>query len=79
MENKAKYFWVGIFVFGIFFASLFVLIWLNGFSSKQNFTYYQIFIKESVSGLGLKALRLLASKNLPYRNLLAYLRYLLQT
>ena len=55
MENKAKYFWVGIFVFGIFFASLFVLIWLNGFSSKQNFTYYQIFIKESVSGLGLKA------------------------
>lgn len=51
MENKANYFLIGIFVFGIFFASLFFIIWLGGFSQKQEFDYYQILTKESISGL----------------------------
>lgn len=55
MENKAKYLWVGVFVFGVFFASLFVLIWLNDFSSKEEFKYYQIYTSESVAGLSQKS------------------------
>lgn len=55
MENRASYFWVGIFVFGIFFLSLFFIIWLGDFGDKQKFKLYQIYTKESVSGLGIKA------------------------
>ena len=54
MENKANYFYIGIFVFGVFFISLFFMIWLSGFSHKEKFEYYQIFTKESISGLGVK-------------------------
>lgn len=55
MENKASYFYIGIFVFGIFFASLAFMVWLSGFSHKEKFSYYQIFTKDSVSGLGVKS------------------------
>ena len=55
MENKAKFLWVGIFVFGIFFTSLFVLIWLSDFSSKEELKYYQIYTNESVAGLSQKS------------------------
>lgn len=51
MENRANYFLIGVFVFGIFIASLFFIIWLGGFSQKQDFDYYQIHTKESISGL----------------------------
>lgn len=54
MENRASYFYIGVFVFGVFFASLFFMIWLGGFSHKEKFTYYQIFTTESISGLGVK-------------------------
>ncbi|TQR32358.1 MCE family protein [Campylobacter sp. MIT 99-7217] len=55
MENKANYLSVGIFVFTLFFAIMFVVVWIGGFSHKNDFDYYQIYTKESVSGLGLKA------------------------
>ncbi|NDJ27208.1 MCE family protein [Campylobacter sp. MIT 12-8780] len=55
MENRANYLWIGIFVFGVFFASLFVLIFMSGFSHKEEFKLYQIYTKESISGLGIKA------------------------
>lgn len=54
MENRASYFYIGVFVFGVFFASLFFMIWLGGFSHKEKFTYYQILTRESISGLGVK-------------------------
>ena len=55
MENRANYFYIGIFVFGVFFVSLFFMIWLGGFSHKENFSYYQILTRESIAGLGVKA------------------------
>lgn len=55
MENKASYFWVGIFVFGVFFASLVFMLWLGGYSEEEGFEYYEIHTQESVAGLGLKA------------------------
>lgn len=55
MENRANYLWIGIFVFGVFFASLFVLVFMSGFSHKEEFKFYEIYTKESISGLGIKA------------------------
>ena len=55
MENRASYFWVGIFVFGVFFASLIFMLWLGDYSEEESFEYYKIHTQESVAGLGLKA------------------------
>ncbi|EDP6854595.1 MCE family protein [Campylobacter upsaliensis] len=55
MENKASYFWVGIFIFGVFFVSLIFMLWLGGYSEEESFEYYEIHTQESVAGLGLKA------------------------
>lgn len=55
MENRASYFFVGIFVFGVFFASLGFLFWLGGWSKDESFKYYEIHTQESVAGLGVKA------------------------
>lgn len=55
MENRASYFYIGIFVFGVFFVSLVFMVWLSGFSHKEKYGFYQIFTKESVSGLGVKS------------------------
>lgn len=55
MENRANYFFVGLFVFGVFFASLACALWLGGFSKQESFDYYRIHTQESVSGLSLKA------------------------
>ena len=55
MENRANYFYIGIFVFGVFFVSLFFVMWLSGFSHKEKFTYYQLYTQESIAGLGIKA------------------------
>ncbi|WP_348518508.1 MlaD family protein [Campylobacter sp. CCS1377] len=55
MENRANYFFVGFFVFGVFFAGIFFVMWMSGFSQKQEFEYYQIYTQESVAGLGIKA------------------------
>ncbi|HDZ5025397.1 TPA: MCE family protein [Campylobacter jejuni] len=55
MENRANYFFVGLFVFGVFFASLGFILWLGGYSKKESFKYYEIHTQESVAGLGIKA------------------------
>ncbi len=55
MENKASYFYVGVFVFGVLFAALFVVMWLGGFSHKEKFVYYQLFTNDSIAGLSPKA------------------------
>lgn len=55
MENRANYFFVGLFVFGVFFASLGFILWLGGYSKEENFKYYEIHTQESVAGLGIKA------------------------
>ncbi|MCX2683355.1 MlaD family protein [Campylobacter sp. MIT 21-1685] len=55
MENKANYFFVGIFVFGVFFASVVFIFWFGGYSQRADFEYYKIRTKDSVSGLSLKA------------------------
>lgn len=55
MENRASYFFVGLFVFGVFFAALVFILWLGGYSKKESFDYYEIYTQESVSGLGVKA------------------------
>lgn len=55
VENRASYFFVGIFVFGVFFASLGFLFWLGGWSKDESFKYYEIHTQESVAGLGVKA------------------------
>ena len=55
MENKAAYFYVGVFVFGVLFAALFFAVWLGGFSHKEKFVYYQLLTNQSISGLGIKA------------------------
>ncbi|MBZ7955049.1 MlaD family protein [Campylobacter molothri] len=55
MENRVNYFFVGIFIFGLFFASLGFILWLDGYSKKESFKYYEIYTQESVAGLGIKA------------------------
>lgn len=55
MENRANYFFVGLFVFGVFFASLGFILWLGGYSKEESFKYYEIHTQESVAGLGVKA------------------------
>ncbi|EIK2228596.1 MCE family protein [Campylobacter jejuni] len=55
MENRANYFFVGLFVFGVFFASLGFILWLGGYSKEESFKYYEIHTQESVAGLGIKA------------------------
>ncbi|TKX32986.1 MlaD family protein [Campylobacter aviculae] len=55
MENRANYFFVGIFVFGLFFASLAFILWLGGYAKDESFEYYEIRTQESVAGLGIKA------------------------
>ncbi|MBZ7935629.1 MULTISPECIES: MlaD family protein [Campylobacter] len=55
MENRVNYFFVGIFIFGLFFASLAFILWLGGYSKKESFKYYEIYTQESVAGLGIKA------------------------
>ncbi|MBZ7929663.1 MlaD family protein [Campylobacter molothri] len=55
MENRVNYFFVGIFIFGLFFASLAFILWLSGYSKKESFKYYEIYTQESVAGLGIKA------------------------
>ncbi|HHI9571303.1 TPA: MlaD family protein [Campylobacter coli] len=55
MENKANYFFVGLFVFGVFFANIGFMLWLGGYSKEESFEYYEIHTQESVAGLGIKA------------------------
>lgn len=55
MENRANYFFVGLFVFGVFFASIAFILWLGGYSKEESFKYYEIHTQESVAGLGIKA------------------------
>ncbi|KAA6228236.1 MCE family protein [Campylobacter sp. LR291e] len=56
MENKANYFFVGLFVFGVFFASLGIMLWLGDYGEKKEiFDYYEIYTEESVSGLSIKS------------------------
>ena len=55
MENRANYFLVGIFIFGVFFASLFFLVWFGGYYKEEEFVYYKIYTQESVAGLSVKA------------------------
>lgn len=55
MENRANYFFVGLFVFGVFFASLACILWLGGYSKEESFEYYKIHTQESVAGLSVKA------------------------
>ncbi|MCW1563421.1 hypothetical protein OLS58_05580, partial [Campylobacter jejuni] len=40
VENRANYFFVGLFVFGVFFASLGFILWLGGYSKEESFKYY---------------------------------------
>lgn len=55
MENRANYFFVGLFVFGVFFASIAFMLWLGGYSKEETFEHYEIHTQESVAGLGIKA------------------------
>ncbi len=55
MENRANYFFVGFFVFGMFFASIGFILWFGGYSKQESFEYYEIHTQESVAGLGIKA------------------------
>lgn len=55
MENKASYFYVGLFVFGVIFAGLAFVSWMGSLSQKENFKYYEIYTQSSVSGLGEKS------------------------
>ncbi|QOW63764.1 MCE family protein [Campylobacter hepaticus] len=55
MENKSNYFFVGLFVFGIFFATLAFMLWLSEYAKEESFKYYEIHTQESVAGLSIKA------------------------
>jgi len=55
VENKASYFFVGLFVFLGLFAGTAFILWLGGASKKDSFEFYEIYTQESVAGLGIKA------------------------
>lgn len=56
METNINYTVVGAFVIALVAAIVMAVIWLSaGFSSKAEFTDYQVFMKESVNGLAVDA------------------------
>ncbi|MCW0224261.1 MCE family protein [Campylobacter lari] len=55
MENRANYILIGIFVFVLFFISLFFVVWYGNLKDEKTFKYYEIFMEESVAGLSVKA------------------------
>ncbi|EAJ0325810.1 MCE family protein [Campylobacter lari] len=55
MENRANYILIGIFVFILFFISLFFVVWYGNLKDEKTFKYYEIFMEESVAGLSVKA------------------------
>ncbi|AJC93466.1 MCE family protein [Campylobacter volucris] len=55
MENRANYILIGIFVSVLFFISLFFLAWYGSLKDEKTFSYYEIFMEESVAGLSIKA------------------------
>lgn len=55
MENRLSYILVGLFVFILFIAATFSVVWLGNYSDKGNFKFYKVATKESVSGLNAKA------------------------
>lgn len=55
MENRLSYVLVGLFVFVLFIAGVFSILWLGHYSDKGVFKYYKVATKESVSGLNEKA------------------------
>jgi len=55
MENRLSYILVGLFVFVLFIAGTFSVVWLGNYSDKGSFKFYKVATKESVSGLNEKA------------------------
>lgn len=55
MENRVNYILVGVFVIGLFLASLGAILWLGKYSEDQVFKLYKVNTKDSISGLSEKA------------------------
>jgi phospholipid/cholesterol/gamma-HCH transport system substrate-binding protein len=55
MENKISYIMIGAFVFVLFGASIFFILWLGKYAQNEAFSFYNVVTKESVSGLNEKA------------------------
>lgn len=55
MENKAHYVLLGVFVFVTLVVGVIFLLWYSNYSQSVQYSYYKVNIKESVSGLNLKA------------------------
>jgi phospholipid/cholesterol/gamma-HCH transport system substrate-binding protein len=55
MESNANYTIVGVFVLSLVACIILSIIWLSSGFSKADFKIYEIFMKESVSGLSLDA------------------------
>lgn len=55
MENKANYILLGIFVIVFFFGAAGFVLWLGKFADDNDYKFYRINTKESISGLNEKA------------------------
>jgi phospholipid/cholesterol/gamma-HCH transport system substrate-binding protein len=55
MENKGHYVLLGVFVFVTLIMGVIFLLWYSNYSQSIQYSYYKVNIKESVSGLNLKA------------------------
>ncbi|NLC27873.1 MAG: MCE family protein [Campylobacteraceae bacterium] len=55
MEHRVRYTLLGLFVFGLFFAGAWLMLWQSKYSHNESFCFYQVQTGESVSGLNEKA------------------------
>jgi phospholipid/cholesterol/gamma-HCH transport system substrate-binding protein len=55
MENRVSYILIGLFVFVLGFSTVGAILWLGKYAQNENYNYYKVVTKQSVSGLNPKA------------------------
>ncbi len=55
MENRASYILIGLFVFILGFSGVGAILWLGKYAQSENYNYYNVITRQSVSGLNPKA------------------------
>jgi len=55
MENRVSYILIGLFVFILGFSAVGAILWLGKYAQNENYSYYNVITRQSVSGLNPKA------------------------
>ncbi len=55
MENRVSYILIGLFIFILGFSTVGAILWLGKYAQNENYNYYKVITRQSVSGLNSKA------------------------